>query len=732
MVDKHITEDIVVPIGNPSSQGNFTPTDVDYNIAINGQPFFIANTDERPYRRVTAKYRKDQVDQTTEPGEQTLTGWWIRSQSSFHLGSGIKYFEPAQEETLRYRFADSKGVDVWTQGQVTLLRDVETGHVMTGGIKDNGRAQQQMRSIQWKTNDITYQGALVYDEYDIDKVFPAITASVSNKALTSNVATLTTSAAHGFCTGMEVTITGVDATFNGTYTITGVPTTTTFTYAKTAGNVASTAVSPVGIATSNVIHFVDYNSGTDSPVFAMCDDGTTAYWVTNAIDTDNKLHVYKKSLNVGASTAPDNMFKQNGIVVTNAAMEYVKDRIVMAANDKIYEFAPTASALPAAVYTHPNTNHIFTSITASGSAIYVAGYTGIQSNILKFTLSTAGVMPTLTSAVIAAEMPPGEVIHKIFYYLGYMMIGTSKGIRAAVVDDNDGSINYGPLIVETDQPCYDFAARGSYVWCATSVDGEPGVIRIDLGISISPLRFPWANDIYKSGVTGKPTTSCAFMGSTDRLGFSAAGNGSDGNIYIEKATEKISSGYLTTGRIRYNTLEPKLYKLLRAIIDLTYGSLNIYTINAVGTESGAGTWSQGSTVDESSTPYPTGPQEYLSYKFVLNRSSTDTSQGPVFSGYQVKALPATPRQRIIQFPVYCYDQEADSLGNQIGYEDRSYDRIKLLEGIEANGDTVRVQDFRTDETFIATIEELDFMSMTPPGPRFNGFGGLLTITLRTV
>ncbi len=56
---------------------------------------------------------------------------------------------------------------------------------------------------------------------------------------------------------IEITITGVDATFNGTYTITGVPTTTTFTYAKTASNVTSTAVSPVGTGVTNVIHFID-------------------------------------------------------------------------------------------------------------------------------------------------------------------------------------------------------------------------------------------------------------------------------------------------------------------------------------------------------------------------------------------------------------------------------------------------------------------------------------------
>jgi carbon starvation protein CstA len=50
-------------------------------------------------------------------------------------------------------------------------------------------------------------------------------------------------------------------------------------------------------------------------------------------------------------------------------------------------------------------------------------------------------MPTLTSAITAAEMPVGEIIHKIYYYLGYMMIGTSKGIRAATVSDQDGSIS---------------------------------------------------------------------------------------------------------------------------------------------------------------------------------------------------------------------------------------------------------------------------------------------------
>jgi hypothetical protein len=80
-----------------------------------------------------------------------------------------------------------------------------------------------------------------YDWFDNKSV------SVSNKSLTSNVATLTTSAAHGFEIGQTVVVAGVDSTFNGTYLITN-KTNNTFTYAKTASEVASTAVSPVGTA----------------------------------------------------------------------------------------------------------------------------------------------------------------------------------------------------------------------------------------------------------------------------------------------------------------------------------------------------------------------------------------------------------------------------------------------------------------------------------------------------
>lgn len=77
------------------------------------------------------------------------------------------------------------------------------------------------------------------------------TVSVTNKELTSNVATLTTAVAHGLGVGQVVTVSGVDSTFNGTYTITVVGSTTTFSYAKTATNVTSAAATGTVTFTNN-------------------------------------------------------------------------------------------------------------------------------------------------------------------------------------------------------------------------------------------------------------------------------------------------------------------------------------------------------------------------------------------------------------------------------------------------------------------------------------------------
>lgn len=655
MANRDITEGratraIAVDLGIVSSTSTWQNTDIAYDCAIGGMPFVYAIADGRPYARQTAPFKKDQFDNGAEPGEQSLTGWWLRSQQSFHSGTGITFYDPATaDDAGHYRYTDSKGVDVWTKGQVTLLKNCsEADHYTTGAIAANGTPQQHVRSIKWNSTS----GILLRDEYDVDKI-------------------------------------DVDG---------------------------------------NLTHFVDYNSGTDSPVYALCDDGTTAYWITN---TATKKTVYKKALTGTSATANTTMFDEIG-TVSNAAMEYVKDRIVMCADNKVYEFSGSAVAMPTAVYTHPVSSHVYTSITASGAAIYVAGYNGIQSTIQKFTLTSAGVMPTLTSAITAAELPVGEIVHKIYYYLGYMLIGTNKGIRVAAVSD-DGSLTYGPLIVETSQPCYDFAARDHFVWCATGVDGNPGVIRIDLNNEIETLRFAYANDLYVDSVTGHQTTGCAFANGTDRLVFvTAYADSTNGGIYIEDDATLRTSGYLTTGYIRFGTLEPKNFKRLLGRGDFTYGSMTLETVDADGTEYDHIAYDAVISPVEVTTNQPSTAQEYVAYKFILYRDETTSSLGPVFKGYQAKATIATPRQRLIQFPVFCYDTETDRYNAEFGYSGRALERIQRLEEIEESGDIVTFQDLSTGESFQVQIEKQLFTRLTPPDRESNNFGGIIEIVVRTV
>jgi len=719
---------IAVDVGIVSTSTYWQNTSDSYDVAVGGQPFFYAINDARPYIRQTAPYKKDQFDNGKEPGEQSLTGWWLRSQSSFHSGSGIKFYDPSAGETVDYRFTDSKGVNVWTKGQVTLLKDTATTHYTTGAIQTNGKPFQIARSIRYGTTN----GVLLWDEYDVDKIAE-----------------------------------------DGTVT-----------------------------------HFLDYAAGTDYAVNAICDDGTNAFWITNIVASGTpRLRIYKKLL-TGVSGAGDTlMITDNGITVNTAVMEYVKDRIVMGINNKIYEISSSASTLPSPVYTHSDTDIVFSSITASGPAIYIAGYSGTQSSIFKFTLNTSGVMPTLTTAITAAEMPVGEIIHKIFYYLGYMMIGTNKGIRAAVVSDQDGSINYGPLIVETTQPCYDFAARDRFIWCATGVDGAAGVLRIDLGNEIETLRFAYANDLYVSGTSGYSTVTCAFAGTTDRLVFATtavnAGSVSNkaltsnvatlttsaahglavddsvwvegvdstfngqytvtgvpttttftyaktasnvastavspvgkvnkvGSINIEASATLASTGFITSGYIRYGTLEPKNFKRLLARGDFTKGSLVLETVDKDGVEYDHITYEAGVTAVEVGTSNPDTAQEYVAYKFILNRDATTTSAGPIFKGYQAKATIATPRQRTMQFPVYCFDIETDRYNVVSGYEGKALQRLQLLENVEEGGDVVTFQDLTTGESRQVVIEQISFTRMTPPDKRFDGFGGVIQITVRTV
>jgi hypothetical protein len=629
-----ITEGIPYVLSNPAGATNYSATGVNYDMAIAGQPFFIAASDDSPYRRVTAKYRKEQYDQTREAGEQSLTGWWFRSQSTFHLGAGIKYFEPAQDESLRFQYTESKGVEVFTKGQVTLLNTTASFY--------SGAAPAQLIGV----NDGTSDCIVVSDGTAIKKI---------------------TSAA-------------VSTTFS--------------------------------------------QAGTPSTIFSITTNGKQYFFI-------NGTHVHRG--NLAGSTSDTEIY--NATSTTRGTIRFVKQRVIAAINNAIYELdANNASgALPTALFTHPNTSWVWSSISEGPSAIYISGYdpNGTSSSVFKIVLdvttSNSLGFPTLETPTAIIDLPEGERINDFDVYLGtYAVLATNKGFRIGV-SDATGNIQYGPLLFD-QAGCNSIAFRDRFAYIATTIDGEAGLVKVDLSTTViaNSLVFPWAWDLVASGVAAA-SDQVAFFGNTDRAAFSS------GNvIYAESTGSKVTSGYLQTGFIRYNTLENKLFKLLNPRIDTTNGGISIKSVDYADTEYNLGNFAQGTASTEIGVPYPNSAQEYLAFKFTMTRSSTDATKGPLFTGYQLKSLPAVPRQRIIQYPLFCYDHESDNLGVEVGYEGSAYDRLSQLEAIENVGDTIRVEDFRTGESYIGLIEELDFINRTPSDRRFSGYGGLLIATIRLI
>jgi hypothetical protein len=631
---------IAVDVGVLSSASIWQNTDIAYDVALGGMPFIYAISDTKPYVRQTAPYRKEQFDNQTEPGEQSLTGFLLRSQSSFHEGAGITFYDPALipgEGTSR--FAESKGVDVWTEGEVTLLNDTLEVYSTSNTPAIIG------------TNDDTDDCIVFSDGVDLKKI----------------------------------TMSGDTAT-TSTYTVSPAQTTDTF----------------VSITTDGTRYFAACSSG----IYVGLTSGATTDGVINAVGT-------------------------NDVIV-----KFAKQRLMAGVANGIYELNPNTTpsttlpgtALPTAEFTHPSSTWTWTSICEGPNAIYYAGKNRNNSSIFKIGLTTGTTalgFPVLAVPTEIAQFPVTEIVNAIDIYLGtYMVICTSKGVRVAAVQD-DGSIKYGPIIAEGDFKGVAFRDRFAYV--SGLVDAEAGLIRIDLSNDLGTLQFPFAFDAIASGTTSS-AVGVAFLGNTDRVAFVVTGDG----IWIEKDGTKVSSGFLQTGFIRYNTLEPKNFKRLIGRGEFTFGSMSLNTVASDGTVFDVVSYDVSVPAVEVTTSQPAGAQEFIAYKFILTKDGTDGTKGPTFKGYQSKATFATPRQRIIKFPVFCFDVETDKYNVMVGYEGRANDRILELEAIEENGDVVTWQDLQTGENRQVVIEQITFTRMTSPDRGFSGYGGTLDILVRTV
>jgi len=471
-----------------------------------------------------------------------------------------------------------------------------------------------------------------------------------------------------------------------------------------------------------------------STIISGCTDGARVF--IHATDG-----VYRAPITNAAGVPTTLVFTK---IYTNTAttgkIAWVKDRIVLGSGSAIYELSPDPVgppvALPTALYTAKASGWVWTDITETTAAIYAVGAANNVSAVLKFTLDTSGDLPTLTGGTIACQLPGGETALSAMGYLGiYLTLGTSKGARVAIADEQ-GNLTYGPLLWDTGTPVYDFAARDHFVW-ATYKDPDDLQIkaaRIDLGLQISTLQFAWATDLIVEGTADTADcTEITFAGDSDCLVFGTATETWYEDTFGTPAPHYVDSGYLETSRIRFNTLEPKIFRSVRVRGPELEGALSISYITPTGSTTPVFTYGVGNVPGTEDVGLTGDARDWIALKFTLDSANSKTDTAEMF-GWQIKALPGSPRQRMIALPLYCFDFEKDKNGVRSGGEGFAWARLLALETMESTGNIATFQDLDNGVSYEVFIESLEFQQGSPPA-HFNepgAFGGRILLTMRTV
>jgi hypothetical protein len=735
-ISNDITEGMPYDISGFTTPTTFALTDTAYDLTIDDIPFVMNVSNQNPYRRETAQYRKDQFDNSQEPGEQSLTGWWLRSQTSWHNGAGISFYEPGTDyQHVSHRFKDSRGVDVWTIGEAKLLPevvDVYTGNNLINAATGNDG-----------TNDVLVSG-------DSVGALKKISFDSADNDATATPYTIATHTSFPF---KSVTTDGSKY------------------YAACTTCVHTGLIS----ANSDVVSYVHSTTATND-VFIKYVKGYVLLGTKNVLTNLHNIAAATTTHSHGSITIPTTGYDKTHI---NPSWKW---------ND--------ATAGPAAIYASGNGGNngevwqiLFDETTNS---IDMPGATMVLSlpdsetiNAIHYYLGVLALGTSKGLRICPINVNGQVILGPLLYENGYYPVNgfTESGnyIYAATKADNeDATFQHACLIrvdlsKQFDDGTYAFAHDLEYrssVNETYSVSNKALTSNVATITTSTPHDFNVDNTITVTGVdatfngtyvvTAKTSTTVSYAKTATNVTSTAVspygsvvetssnseatevyqiGNRivmvveedesvNTGELHIQSVSLRRNTGWLQTGKIRYGTIEPKFFRYINVQCDTGQGdSIVAYTINDNGDEASIATLTAGLSNQDVFIQTLSTAQELVSFKFVFN-NETDDQDVPILKAYQIKALPAAKRQRLIQYPLSCYDFEMDKFNSAFGYEGRSISTVQRLEGIEQTGRFVNVTDYRTNEQFQGIIEEVRFTNESSPDKNSTGFGGLLLVTVR--
>lgn len=647
MVDFDVTSDVVEDLSFGSTVSGVgqvnAPDSTNWDCAIGDLTFLLGTSQQNPFVRETADFRRQRIDTERNPGEQSIdSGYWVRSQPSWHYGSGLSTAEPleANEEESQFRYKEGGGVNPWTAGELTLLHE-------TASVHSSSATNMSVLGVQ--------TGILFRED--------AVLTYIDNAGTATAV------------------------TWGGT------------------GNIGS-----------------------------MTDTGQ--YYLVS-----NDTGIYRGDLPSGTGT----LIYNNKSTPSYTLIRWIKSRVMYADGVDIHEITdltPSSASLPTALFSHPNSDWEWTDFADGPTSIYVSGYSLENSAIYRIGISTTATTTTLSQPVIVAEMPRGEDILSMYSYVGsFLIIGTTNGVRVASIND-DGSLTIGPLVV-TDAPVDDAVAFGSFVYVTTRDKGNAGdrtqragLFRIDLGQTLNnnPLNFAHAADLTIPSSSTATGNAVSVTTSDDKIWFCVTGT--DGGVFKQQDTF-VDSGWIETGRIRLGTVEKKGWRDIRLLSKSGFAGTS--TAYASTTEEGSpSTWSLaiiGSGENNDITgklnvaaPSPE-PNLYLAFNLQKDTATGETAK---LIGYQLRAVPAPERTRLLSVPIMLFDFVTDRKGLKIGRTGFAWDTLQKLQQLEEDSVVVQWRDFTTGEAATVYVERVSFTRMTPPTNRVSGVGGIATALLRIV
>jgi hypothetical protein len=431
--------------------------------------------------------------------------------------------------------------------------------------------------------------------------------------------------------------------------------------------------------TTNLSTFTDCTSEPGGDVGGMATDGFNIFVAFASQGIHN------------ATTSSDAFSSYISGTGTFTNLSYVKSRLMASLDNAVYNF--TSSGGPgSALFTHLNTGFRWVGFAGGQNHIYMGGFAGNQSLIYRTTIKADAT--SLDTPIIALELPAGEVITGLSSYLNYILIGTTSGIRVAT-SDLDGNLVSGPLI-NTDTSVTSFSGNGRFVWFNwTNFDAtSTGLGRLDLGVFISTNQPAYASDLM---VTAQGTVSSVNT-INGRPVFVVVGTG----IYVEHATDVVSTGYFESGIYRWGVPDAKFIPKW----DLRVRPLNGSVSLAVKSDGGTYHTFAAYTL-------PLGKEKTLSgledrvfeaeVKITIDRSSTDSTAAPELTRWMGRAYAAPLRSQIFSIPLLMY-HKLNIRGREY-YQDVDKELAYLRDLVE----TARIVQYQENEdAFSVIVEDVRF------------------------